>query len=42
LALAQAERDLVVAERQMLAAIGALSVEAGSGAAQDDDELRGR
>jgi outer membrane protein len=33
LALAQAERDLVVAERQMLAAMGVLSVESGAGAA---------
>lgn len=31
LALAQAERDLVVAERQMLAAMGALTVPAGEG-----------
>jgi outer membrane protein len=33
LALAQAERDLVVAERQMLAAMGVLNVESGGGAA---------
>lgn len=43
LALAQAERDLVVAERQMLASIGALGVpETGGAAVQDDDNLRGR
>jgi outer membrane protein len=43
IALAQAERDLVVAERQLLAAIGTLDVPQGSGALIDDgDELRGR
>jgi outer membrane protein len=44
LALAQAERDLVVAERQLLAAIGALGVEGEqTGAAPaPNDELRGR
>ncbi len=43
LALAQAERDLVVAERQMLASVGSLSVpETGGSAPQDGDELRGR
>ncbi len=40
LALAQAERDLVVAERQMLASIGALA--APSPAIVQDDTLRGR
>jgi outer membrane protein len=43
LSLAQAERDLVVAERQMLAAIGSLGVEgAQTGDAPRGDELRGR
>lgn len=42
LALAQAERDLVVAERQMLAAIGGLDVQSGAGGLQEDDQLRGR
>ena len=41
LALAGAERDLVVAERQMLAAVGALSVPE-QPAADDADSLRGR
>jgi outer membrane protein len=41
LALAQAERDLVVAERQLLASIGELELPPGAGALQDDD-LRGR
>ncbi|MBY0563392.1 MAG: TolC family outer membrane protein [Hyphomonadaceae bacterium] len=42
LALAQAERDLVVAERQLLAAVGTLDVPPGGGAADQDDDLRGR
>ncbi|MBC7770243.1 MAG: TolC family outer membrane protein [Phycisphaerales bacterium] len=42
LALAQAERDLVVAERQMLASVGVLSVPTGGGAAIEDGDLRGR
>lgn len=42
IAFAQAERDLVVAERQMLAAIGTLSVPSGGGTIQDEDGLRGR
>jgi outer membrane protein len=42
LALAQAERDLVVAERQLLAAIGQLDVPADGGGAIDDGQLRGR
>ena len=43
LALAQAERDLVVAERQMLAAVGTLDIPAGSGGLiEDNDQLRGR
>jgi outer membrane protein len=41
LALAQAERDLVVAERQMLAAVGSLDVPDGGGT-MPDDTLRGR
>lgn len=41
LALAQAERDLVVAERQMLAAIGELEAPTPAGPMPDDD-LRGR
>jgi len=41
IALAQAERNLVVAERQLLAAVGRLSIPADGGALQDDD-LRGR
>lgn len=44
LALAQAERDLVVAERQLLASVGTLSVpQSGNGGeAPDNDQLRGR
>jgi outer membrane protein len=44
LALAQAERDLVVAERTMLAAMGRLGVPETSGGEppQDEDQLRGR
>ena len=43
LALAQAERDLVVAERQLLAAVGELDIPQVSGAAPpQDDQLRGR
>ncbi|ANP45411.1 TolC family outer membrane protein [Candidatus Viadribacter manganicus] len=43
IALAQAERDLVVAERQLLAAVGTLDIPAGSGGLiEDNDELRGR
>lgn len=43
LALAQAERDLVVAERQLLAAVGTLSVPETTGAdIAPDDDLRGR
>jgi len=43
LALAQAERDLVVAERQLLASVGVLSVPTGGGVAvEPDDNLRGR
>ncbi|GIK50517.1 MAG: TolC family outer membrane protein [Hyphomonadaceae bacterium] len=42
IALAQAERDLVVAERQMLAAVGILSVPSGGGALIEEDGLRGR
>lgn len=43
LALAQAERDLVVAERQLLASIGMLNVpQTGGAALQDRDGLRGR
>jgi len=43
LTLAQAERDLVVAERQMLAAIGALGVEGEqTGDGGGEDNLRGR
>jgi outer membrane protein TolC len=44
LALAQAERDLVVAERQLLAATGTLTVPAsGNGGEQPaNDQLRGR
>jgi outer membrane protein len=41
IALAQAERELVVAERQMLAATGTLTVPEAGGALPDDD-LRGR
>ena len=43
LALAQAERDLVVAERQMLASVGPLAVPEPAGSAPPrDDNLRGR
>lgn len=43
IALAQAERDLVVAERQMLAAVGTLDIQAGSGGLiENNDQLRGR
>jgi len=42
IALAQAERDLVVAERQLLASVGILSVPTGGGAMIEDDDLRGR
>jgi len=43
LALAQAERDLVVAERQLLASVGGLAVEGPqTGAPTPEDELRGR
>ncbi|MBL8530375.1 MAG: TolC family outer membrane protein [Hyphomonadaceae bacterium] len=42
LAAAQAERDLVVAERQMLAAIGTLTAEPEQTGARPDDSLRGR
>ncbi|MGQ0532564.1 MAG: TolC family outer membrane protein [Caulobacteraceae bacterium] len=43
IALAQAERDLVVAERQLLAAVGTLDIPQGSGAAiEDNGRLRGR
>jgi outer membrane protein len=43
IALAQAERDLVVAERQLLAAVGTLDIQGGSGGVIDgDDDLRGR
>ena len=41
--LAQAERDLVVAERQLLAAVGTLDVpQLGAAVAQPNDQLRGR
>lgn len=43
LALAQAERDLVVAERQLLASVGSLAVPETAGSeAPEDDQLRGR
>jgi outer membrane protein len=43
LALAQAERDLVVAERQLLASVGSLAVPETAGSAPpQDDQLRGR
>lgn len=43
IALAQAQRDLVVAERQMLASVGTLDIPAGSGGLiEDNDQLRGR
>ena len=43
LALAQAERDLVVAERQLLASVGQLDVPGtSSGGTIENDDLRGR
>ncbi|MEZ5996825.1 MAG: TolC family outer membrane protein [Hyphomonadaceae bacterium] len=43
LALAQSERDLVVAERQMLAATGTLDIpQTGGGLVEGNDQLRGR
>lgn len=42
IALAQAERELVVAERQMLAVTGSLRVPEDAGTLPDRDELRGR
>jgi len=43
IALAQSERDLIVAERQLLAAVGTLDIQAGSGGLiEDNDQLRGR
>jgi outer membrane protein len=43
IAYAQAERDLVVAERRLLAAVGTLDIPAGSGGViEDNDNLRGR
>lgn len=43
IAFAQAERDLIVAERQLLAAVGTLDIPAGTGAIiEDNDQLRGR
>ncbi len=43
IALAQAESDLVVAERQLLAAVGTLDIPTGSGGViEDNDQLRGR
>lgn len=42
IALAQSERDLVVAERQLLAAVGGLGVEESQTGALPNDELRGR
>lgn len=42
IALAQAERDLVVAERQLLASVGILSLPSGGGALIENDDLRGR
>jgi outer membrane protein len=42
LALAQAERDLVVAERQLLAAVGQLDVPQSGGGVIENDDLRGR
>ena len=39
----EAERDLIVAERQLLAAVGTLDIQAGSGGLiEDNDQLRGR
>jgi outer membrane protein len=43
IALAQAERNLAVAERQMLASVGVLTIPSSSGSgAEPQDELRGR
>lgn len=42
LALAQAERDLVVAERQLLASIGQLDVPTDGSGTLENDQLRGR
>lgn len=43
IALAQAERDLVVAERQMLASVGTLDIPSASGGIiEDNGQLRGR
>lgn len=42
LALAQAERNLVVAERQLLAAVGQLDVPQDGGGTIESDQLRGR
>ena len=42
LALAQAERDLVIAERQLLASVGRLDVPTDGGGAVESDQLRGR
>jgi len=42
IALAQAERDLVVAERQLLAAVGTLAPPEDAGTLPTRDELRGR
>ncbi|MEQ1490110.1 MAG: TolC family outer membrane protein [Terricaulis sp.] len=43
IALAQAERDLVIAERQLLAAVGTLDIPAASGGMiEGRDQLRGR
>lgn len=43
IALAQAERDLVVAERQMLASVGTLDIPTASGGMiEGNDQLRGR
>ncbi len=42
LALAQAERDLVIAERQLLASVGQLDVPQDGGGTVETDQLRGR
>lgn len=42
IALAQAERDLVVAERQMLAVMGSLTIPEPAAGTIEDDQLRGR
>lgn len=43
IALAQAERDLVIAERQLLASVGTLDIPAASGGLiEGNDQLRGR